>query len=92
MPAETLARLRRTLDQALTGVGLEQRLSRAGFDPVPARTPAQLEAFMATQVAFRRELVNRSGATMDWRWLPPCGATRAGTAEPGTHRSFPGPC
>jgi len=65
VPGATLALLRGALDQALADAGLRERLSRAGFDAVPARTPAQLDAFVATQVAFWSELVSRSGVTMD---------------------------
>jgi tripartite-type tricarboxylate transporter receptor subunit TctC len=65
VPSDTLALLRRTLNQALADAGLRERLSRAGFDPVPARTPEQLEAFVASQVTFWNDLVSRSGATMD---------------------------
>jgi len=65
VPAATLALLRETLDQALADAGLRERLARAGFDAVPPRTPAQLDAFVAAQVTFWSELVSRSGVTMD---------------------------
>lgn len=44
---------------------MRERLARAGFDAVPPRTPAQLDAFVAAQVTFWSELVSRSGVTMD---------------------------
>ncbi|MBX9752492.1 MAG: tripartite tricarboxylate transporter substrate binding protein [Roseococcus sp.] len=65
VPAEVLALLRAALDQALADAALRERLTRAGFDAVPQRTPEQLEAFVTTQVAFWSDLVQRSGATMD---------------------------
>ncbi len=65
VPAEGLALLRHALDRALAGAALKERLSRAGFDPVAPRTPEQLDAFIASQVAFWAELVRSSGTTLD---------------------------
>lgn len=65
MPPETQALLRSAFDRALAEDGLKARLQRAGFDPVPPRTPAQLDAFVQTQVTFWANLVQASGATLD---------------------------
>ncbi|MDB5413462.1 MAG: hypothetical protein JWR10_1797 [Rubritepida sp.] len=65
VPAEGLALLRGAFDRALAGTAMKERLARAGFDPVPPRTPAQFDAFITSQVDFWAELVRSSGTTLD---------------------------
>jgi tripartite-type tricarboxylate transporter receptor subunit TctC len=61
--------LRTTLREALQSIvaapALRDRLSVAGFDPVPPMNAAESEAFVARQVTFWADLVRQSGATLD---------------------------
>jgi len=65
LPAATQALLRTAFDRALAQDGLKERLQRAGFDPVPPRSAAELDAFVVTQVDFWADLVRSSGTTLD---------------------------
>lgn len=65
LPDAIQASLRDAFGRALANDGLKERLQRAGFDPVPPSTPAQLDAFVQAQVQFWAALVASSGATID---------------------------
>jgi len=65
MPPDIQNRLRIAMDRAIADEGLKERLQRAGFDPVPPATAAQLDAFVQSQVTFWADLVRSSGTTMD---------------------------
>lgn len=64
-PPEALAVLRSAFATALAKPDLQQRLTSAGFYPVPPMDGAAMEGFVARQVAFWERLVRASGATVD---------------------------
>jgi tripartite-type tricarboxylate transporter receptor subunit TctC len=64
-PPEALEALRRAFREALAEAPLQQRLSAAGFFPMPPMDGAAMEGFIDRQVVFWAELVRASGATVD---------------------------
>ena len=68
-PSTVPAAIKDKLMQALSSIveqpATRERLSKAGFDPAPRMTKAELHEFIAKQVAFWGDLVRDSGATAD---------------------------
>jgi tripartite-type tricarboxylate transporter receptor subunit TctC len=65
VPAEAQTVLRRAFARALDLPSLGEQLVRAGFDPAPPMTAAELEAFLAAQTRFWADLVQTAGVTLD---------------------------
>ena len=64
-PAPRLAQLRGAVAAVRADPGLRERLLAAGYAPLPSRTAAEEEAFVAAQISDWGTLVARSGARID---------------------------
>ncbi len=65
IPDAVRTTLREALQSIVVSPALRDRLSGAGFDPVPALNAAEGDAFVARQVSFWADLVRQSGARLD---------------------------
>ncbi|WP_159346888.1 Bug family tripartite tricarboxylate transporter substrate binding protein [Roseomonas harenae] len=65
IPETVRTTLREALQAIVTAPTLRDRLSAAGFDPVPPMTAVEGDAFVTRQVSFWADLVQQSGAKLD---------------------------